>query len=111
MRRFVIFYYAAGLGLLLSSCNSQNSPKTHSASEPKYRIGLKVKQGDKYYYTISGDMESRSEVKDKKIGAESHSDVGLIYEVLSTDGDSVRLRISYDSLHIRLKNGEVEKSF
>ncbi|HEY4289737.1 MAG TPA: DUF6263 family protein [Puia sp.] len=58
---------------------------------------------------MSGDMQSRSDVKDKKIESASHSDLGLIYEVLSSNADSFRLRITYDRLHIRLKSGELEK--
>ena len=92
----------------LQACRD-NVARMHSPSDPKYHISIHLHPGDKYYYIISGDMQSRSDVKDKKIESASHSDLGLIYEVLSDSADSIRLRITYDKLHIRLKSGELEK--
>lgn len=91
------------------ACNTNNSHHIHPPGEPKYHIALHLHPGDKYYYNIAGDMESRSDVKEKKIESISHSDLGLVYQALEDSGGNIRLQITYDKLHIRIKTGELEK--
>jgi hypothetical protein len=91
------------------SCDNYKAPSTHSPTDPKYHFIPHFHPGDKYYYDISGDMHSRSDVKDKKIESSSHSDLGLTYEALTDSAGYVRLKISYDKLHIKIKNGDLEK--
>ena len=89
-------------GFSLLFCKDQG----RNAETQIYKLGLHLKAGSKYYYTINNKTETRLEVNGKKIENSNTSQVGLLYEILSDTAGGFLLRITYDSFHIVTKSGE-----
>ncbi len=84
------------------SCKQQN----HSPTEKKYKLGLHIKPGSKYYYTIHNETETNLKLNDKKMENKNNSTVGLIYEMIKDTAGGFVLKIMYDSFHIVTKKGD-----
>ena len=91
-------------GFSLLFCKDQG----RNAETQIYKLGLHLKAGSKYYYTINNKTETRLEVNGKKTENSNTSQVGLLYEILSDTAGGFLLRITYDSFHIVTKSGDTE---
>ena|SRR6266536_6201834 len=89
-------------GFFYFSCKEHN----HNATEQKYKLGLHIKPGSKYYYSISNETGTKLELNGKKAENINHSTVGFIYETIKDTVERFVLKITYDSFHIVSKNGD-----
>jgi hypothetical protein len=95
------------LSPFLFSC--KNSDQHHAPSDKKYQFGLHLTAGEKYYYNINTETQTKLEVNSKKVDNNKSSEIGLIYEVLKDSADTVLVKITYDQLRINVKNNNNEK--
>lgn len=82
---------------------------THPDPSKKYHFNLNPPTGAKYYFNINTETVSKVSVMGKDVETNNKSDVGLIYEVLSSTPDSIQIKITYDQLKFSLKSKEGEK--
>jgi len=93
--------------VFLFSCKS--SPHYHSGNDNKYHAKLSISSGAKYYYTITNKAQTNLSLNDKKVETTKNSEIGLVYEVLRDSTGDQALKITYDKLHIAIKNGNSEQ--
>lgn len=74
----------------------------------KYYSALKLKKGDKYYYTLKAGIETNLEVNDKEIETNNESETGLTYEVAGDSANTFLLKITYTKLHLHLHKTDTD---
>jgi len=89
------------------------SCKTHKrstqTSDKKFQFLLHFLPGAKYYYTIGTETGTSVLLNNKKLETSNQSEMGLVYEVINTKSDSIFVKITYDQLHINVKNKNGEQ--
>ena len=103
-----ILFFSSSLCLVTFLFSCKNTGR-HSQSGKKYQFGLHLTTGAKYYFNINGETVSKVSVRDKEVESTNQTDVGLIYEVVSSTADSIQIKLTYDQLHFKLKNKDGEK--
>lgn len=83
------------------SCNTAGN--NHSLP---LKLTLKYPINQKYYYTLSNQVQTTAEVSDKKVESLSKADIGLIYEFSKDTGANYLLKITYDKIHVTLKDAK-----
>ncbi|OQP44842.1 hypothetical protein A4H97_10810 [Niastella yeongjuensis] len=89
----------------LFSCKSSS----YHTDGKKYKFGLYLITGDKYYFNIITETSTKVSVMNKDMESNNHSEVGLIYEVVNSTSDSIQIKLTYDNLKFSLKNKDGEK--
>jgi len=97
------------LGLLSVFSCKNNKHNTQVSTDKKFRILLHFSPGAKYYYTIRTETETSVLLNNKKLETSNQSEMGLVYEVMNTKSDSIFVKITYDQLHINVKNKNGEQ--
>jgi Family of unknown function (DUF6263) len=77
-------------------------------ADNKYYSGLRLKKGDKYYYTLKASIATNLEINEKKIETNNETEVGLRYEVVNDSANTFLLKITYDKLHLHLNKTDTE---
>ncbi|MDX2048319.1 MAG: DUF6263 family protein [Chitinophagaceae bacterium] len=106
---FLTIFFAVTC-IFIFSCNT-NSGKKNTAGDEKHRLGLKLASGTKYYYTLNNQTQSELEVDGKEVNNSSKTEIGLFYDILKDSAGNFQLKITYDKLHITLKNKDGEEEF
>ena len=99
---YFIFYLFCFLGI---SCNHLS----HHRNEVKYHAGLNLRAKDRFYFNIVSSLQSIAEVDDKKHESGRTVEICLIYEVLHETVDSIAIKVTYDKLHVMMKNDGIDK--
>jgi hypothetical protein len=86
--------------LFLLSCN--NAADKRSSNQP-YHFSLRLPAGQKYYYTLTNDMQTTATVNGKAVESGSTATLGLIYEFIKDTGDNFKLKITYDKIRVSIK--------
>ena len=108
-RRFYIFSL---LLITVAGCNSNadirhtNSSATKAGQVNTYKFALQLKQGAKYYYSLTNETVTKLVVNDKKITTSNTATMGILYEVINVGADTTMVKLTYDKLHIEIKNDE-----
>lgn len=108
-RRFYIFSL---LLITVAGCNSNADIKHTGSSATKtgqvtsYKFALQLKQGARYYYSLTNETVTKLVVNDKKINKSNTATMGILYEVIKVDADTIIVKLTYDKLHIVLKNDD-----
>ncbi len=63
------------------------------------------------YYTFKNEINTKIEFNDQKAAVTNKVKIGLLFEVLSDTGNNAQLRITYDKIHIALKDKNGEQEF
>lgn len=102
-----IFFFSTALYLSLFQSSCKNN--THHGATKKYHFNLNPPTGAKYYFNINTETESKVSAMGRDVETNNKSEVGLIYEVVSSTPDSIQIKITYDQLKFSLKTKEGEK--
>ncbi len=102
-----------GINSTSSSSNDSNAIAINKINnEPgannKYYSRLRLKKGDKYYYTLKAGIETNLEINEKEIETNNESEIGLIYEVVQDSANTFLLKITYDKLRLHLSKTDTE---
>lgn len=88
--------------LLIYSCSEPGQ----SAVEQTYKPGLHLGTGLKYYYTISNETATDFKVNDQEVKNSNSMLVGLLYEIVADTANGFKLKITFDSIHIKTQKGD-----
>lgn len=78
-------------------------------SGTQYSSRLRLPIGNRWYYTLSSELHTTAEIGDQKHESGRKTEVGLVYEVLRADRDTIALKVTYDKLHITMHNDGQDK--
>jgi hypothetical protein len=98
--------------ILVTGCNSNadinhtGSSATKTGQVTPYKFALRLKQGARYYYSLTNETVTKLEVNDKKITTGNTATMGILYEVINVGADTTIVKLTYDKLHIVLKNDD-----
>jgi hypothetical protein len=81
---------------------------THADTDPKYIPKIHLNVNEQYYYNISSEINTKLELNEKEVDNIKQSTIGLLYETLKDSADQFLIKITYDSLHILTKKGDVQ---
>lgn len=92
--------------LVIFSCKNID----HHDNSKKYHFDLHVSTGARYYFNINTETATKVSVMGKDMESVNESEIGLIYEVVNSTADSILVKVTYDKLHLGVKNkaGEQE---
>lgn len=90
--------------ICILSC--KNQPSHHT-----YLNRTELLQDSLYNYQISNEVNATIQYNDKKIETNNKSDVGLTYEIIKDSSTNYLLKITYDKLHVTLKDKEGEQEY
>ena len=110
MGRWILFSRWVSLlyGLFAFSCRNA-LPHHRTESDKSYRTGLNVAAGNEYSYIISNETETRLELNAKKVETTKKSTTTFLYKFLQDSVGTHLLKVTYDKLHITIKNDESEQ--
>lgn len=98
MTRLQILFLLSAI--LLLSCNNKTDK---SSSDQPYHFALKLPAGQKYYYTLINETQTTATVNGKDVASGSTATLGLIYEFSKDTGNNFNLKITYDKIHVSIK--------
>jgi len=81
----------------------------HSPSRPKYLMALHLTPGSKYDYAIVSNVHSTVELDKNKVESGRKVDLALTYEVLRNSADTIAIKVTYDKLHLIIRNNDLDK--
>lgn len=94
-------------GLVFVACNPnkpEDKKKTYALNKEK-----ESEVGAKYYFTITNNTETYAEVKSEKVSNTSFSTICFIWEDMYDSAGKQNVKITYDSIYSKMKNGNQEK--
>ncbi len=106
-RKTLFIRIAIALALpLIYSCKSKT---TFQNERKKYLWKLQLPVGAKCYYTLNGETQTVLKVDSKEVNSSNKSEIGLFYDVSKDSLNNYQVKITYDMLHINLKNKDGEE--
>lgn len=96
----------------VTGCNSNvdvnhaNNPSIKTGAATSYKFALQLKAGARYYYTLTNQTITKLELDNRKIITSNNAIIGLLYEVIKAGTDTSLVKLTYDKMHIVLKNDD-----
>jgi hypothetical protein len=91
-----------------SNAISVSKINNEPSADNKYYSVLRLKKGDRYYYTLKASIETNLEINEKEIETNNETEIGLIYQVVQDSANTFLLKITYDKIHLHLTKTDTE---